>query len=339
VTTKGKSLFLFLFLGVLIALPALSQAQNLREYVAIDSLSVGDTFLYTIALDRDQQYDKISFPDSSAFGSIFEIRSRQQFRASSYKDSVAYELQFFGTADTTIPRLPVYLVEEQDTTTLYTNPVIVNFSSVLAEDEQTFRPLKPIFDFARAWWPYILGLIVLAIIGYYLYQKFVKEQEKQEQQEQPTFTPEAFVNPLKEYQKAIKELEQKELQDQEDFKTFYIDLGDAIRQYYESLYNIPALESTSRELLEMLRNGSVDDNLVDDTRAVLQEADMVKFAKFQPTTDQADRALAKARDFLDRAREIDGPRIEHLRRKHQTRMEAERQQFYEDQQQDEEVKA
>jgi len=326
---------LFALLVGLLALPLNSQAQNLREYVAIDSLKVGDTFDYAITLDRDRQYDNIGFPDSTDFGSAFEIRSRKQFKESSFKDSVAYQLQFFGTADTTIPRLPVYLVQQQDTTVIYTNPVAVEFSSVLAQDEQNFRPLKPIFDCARAWWPYLLGILILAVAGYYFYRYFVKSKDEEEPKEQPTFTPEKFVNPLKEYQGAIKKLEQAELETQEDFKNFYIDLGDAIRQYYESLYNIPALESTSRELMTMLKNGSVDKDLVADTRAVLQEADMVKFAKFQPTTKQADRALKKARNFLERAREIDGPRIEHLRRKHQTKVEAERQQFYEGQQSDE----
>jgi hypothetical protein len=147
------------------------------------------------------------------------------------------------------------------------------------------------------------------------------------------------VNPLKEFKKSIKKLENAELSDREDYKVFYIALGDAIRQYYESLYNLPALESTSRELLSMLKNGSIDKNLMADTRAVLQEADMVKFAKFTPTQKQADRALEKAYNFLERARKIDGPRIEHLRRKHQSKVEAERQRFYEQQKENEEVSA
>jgi hypothetical protein len=310
----------------------LVQAQDLDEYVAIDSLNVGDTFNYSLTLERDQQYDKINFPDSSHFGSTFEIRSRKQFKVSSFKDSVAYQLQFFGTADTNIPQLPVYLIQGQDTTMLYTNPVPVNFSSVLAKDDETFRPLKPIFDFARAWWPYVLGVIILAIAGYYLYQYYLKKQQE-EPEEPATFTPVPFVNPLKEYQKAIRKLENLQLESQEDFKTFYIDLGDAIRQYYESLYNLPALESTSRELLIMLQNGGIDENLIKDTRAVLQEADMVKFAKFKPTNKQAERALRKAHNFLERAREIDGPRIEHLRRKHQSRMEAKKRRFNEEQEQ------
>lgn len=321
----------------LFLVPVIGQAQNLTEIAAFDSLKVGDTFDYSITLDREREYDEINFPDSTNFGSEFEIRSRKQFKASTYKDSVAYNLQFFGTGDTVIPRLPVLLIHDQDTTVLYTKPVPVTFSSVLAKEDENFRPLKPIFEFARSWWPYILGILIFAVIIYYLYQYYIRKQEEEEPKPAATFTPAPFVNPLKVYQKSIKKLENAELSDREDYKAFYIDLGDAIRQYYESLYNLPALESTSRELLMMLKNGSIDENLINETRAVLQEADMVKFAKFRPTKEQAERALEKAYNFLERAREIDGPRIEHLRRKHRSKIEADRQRFYEEQENTEEV--
>jgi hypothetical protein len=323
---------------LLLFIPLSGQTQNLKEFSTVDSLQVGDTFDFSIRLNKNQEYDAITFPDSSHFGGTFEIRARKQFKLSEYKDSVYYELQFFGTVDTLIPKLPVQLVRAQDTTTLYTKPIPVGFSSILAGNDESLRPLKPIFEFARAWWPYILGILILAIAGYYAYEYYLQWKEQQQQEKQrPTFTPTPFQNPLKEFRKSIRKLENANLDTQEDYKSFYSDLGDAIRQYYESLYNLPALESTSGELLDMLRNGSIDQDLIDDTRAVLQEADMVKFAKFNPTPKQAERALQKAYNFLDRAQQIDGPRIDHLRRKHQAKMEAQREEFYEEHTNDEKV--
>jgi len=334
-----RKLFILLAFCFGIALAHSVQAQNLKEFTTVDSLKVGDTFDYSITLNRDKQYNDIIFPDSADFGAAFEIRSRQRYKVSSFKDSVYYKLQFFGTSDTTIPPLAVHLVQQNDTTTLYTNPIPIAFKSILAKNDDSLRPLKPIFEFAAAWWPYILGFIILVVAAYYAYQYYLKQQEKEAPSESETFEPQPFVNPIKELQKSIKQLDRMEFSSQEDFKKFYIDLGDAIRQYFETLYNIPALESTSRELLDMLKAGSIDDNLVADTRAVLQEADMVKFAKFTPTTDQADRALKKAYNFLERARDVDGARIEHLRRKHVNKMEAERQRFNEEQEKGEEVNA
>ncbi len=319
--------FIFLLLLLGLGLTTTGNAQNLNEFITVDSLKVGDTFDYAITLNRSEQYDQVVFPDSAELGDAFEVRSRRQYQVSSYKDSVAYKLQFFATSDTTLPQLPVYLIQAQDTTVLYTNPVPLQFSSVLAEDEQEFRPLKPIFDFAAAWWPYILGLLILLAGGYLFYKYYWQQRETEEPTEQKTFTPKPFNNPIKELQEAIQELEQREPSSKEEFKEFYIALGDAIRRYYEDLHKVPALESTSRELLAMIQKRAIDEDLVTDTRAVLQEADMVKFANFTPTTKQANRALEKAHDFLERARDVDGPRVQHLRRRHHEQMQAEREQF------------
>lgn len=306
-------------------------AQSVSEFTDVDSLQVGDIFNYSITFNHSEEYDKIDFPDSTDFGENLEIRSRKQFNLSSYKDSISYDIQFFGTADTTIPQLPVLVIQEQDTLAHYTNPVPIHFKSVLAEDDQSLRPLKPIFDFAQNWWPYILGFLVFLAAGYYFYQYYWKRQETKEPKEPKTFSPTPFVNPLKELQKSIRNLEQSNLSSREDFEEFYIELGDAIRRYFENLYNIPALESTSREILAMLRKRAIDEDLIGDTRAVLQEADMVKFAQFTPTNDQADLALKKANNFLKRAREVDGPRVEHLRRKHHSEIEEKRERFNQEQ--------
>lgn len=308
------------------------QAQTIREYPDTDSLHAGDIFHFSLTLDREQEYDEVNFPDSTDFGPNFEIRSRQQYRVTNFKDSLSYELQFFGTADTIVPELPVTLVQNQDTTVLFTNPVPVYFQSLLTGDEDNLRPLKPIFDFAAAWWPYIIGFVILLLAGYFLYRFYTQQpEEKSSPASQKKFTPTAFVNPLKQLQKTIKHLEQQDLESEEAFEEFYIELGDAIREYFEKLHQIPALESTSRELIQLLKSQSIDKNLIADTQAVLQEADMVKFAKFHPTHKQAERALRKAYDFLERARKVDGPRVDHLRREHNAQMEAERDRFEQEQ--------
>lgn len=301
-----------------------SHAQQVREYATFDSLKVGDLFYYSIALNRSDTYDDIIFPDSTHFGENFEIRDRRRFKLTDFKDSLAFRLQFFGTADSRIEPLPVRLVNGPDTTTLFTNPVPVYFSPVVRSEQQEFRPLKPIFDFARSWWPYLLLLILLGIGGWYFYRWYMKKQDQEKPAPKKKFQPEAFINPLKVLSDRLKELKSFTFEEEEDYKLFYINLGDAIRDYFEQLYRIPALELTSREIIHELNRRAVDDDLVEQTRAVLNEADMVKFAKFTPTPDQARNALKKGEEFLKRARKIDGKRIDHLRRKHNARVEKQR---------------
>jgi hypothetical protein len=236
-------------------------------------------------------------------------------------------LQFFGTKDAAVPRLPVKLVDGSDTTTVFTTPHPVYFKSVLQSGEESFRPLKPIFDFAAAWWPYLLGLLILVAAGWYLYKLYKKQSSQPEPEPVREFSPSPFIDPLESLASTLRQLRGYSLEDQEDFKQFYINLGDAIRLYFEQLYRIPALESTSREILAELNRRALDDDLIRHTRRVLNEADMVKFARFTPTRDQARDALEKADAFLKRAQEVDRPRVDHLQRQHHARVESQRRQY------------
>lgn len=305
------------------------RAQSVREFVPVDSLTVGDTFNYSIRLDKDKVYDRVIFPDSSHFAAPVEIRSRQQFKVTDFRDSLSYRLQFFGTSDTTLPRLPVRLVIGADTTTLYTHPVPLRFRSVLASQDEQLRPLKPIFDFAAAWWPWILGLLIAGAAAWYLWRIWKKGAEDRETEARAPFRATPFLDPLTELRDTLRQLENASLQNKEDFEQFYITLGDAIRAYFEELYEIPALEMTSGEILRSLREEAVDRDLVAATRDVLNEADLVKFARFEPTVEQSKKALSKGYAFLERAQQIDGPRIEKLRRRHREEMERARRRYEE----------
>jgi len=320
-----------LLAGIFILILSCSlRAQQLTEYVQVDSLTVGDTFTYTLTLSKDREYDDIIFPDSAAFANPFELRSQERHRVSDFKDSLIYHLQFFGTEDHTIPPLEVRLINEADTTVLQTNPVPIAFKTVLQSEEEEFRPLKPIFNFAAAWWPYILAFLLLLAAGGYLYYLYKeKGLEPSEPEVQQEYSPTPFQDPLNRLKNILSQLKGYSLTSENDFKVFYINLGDAIREYFEDLYHIPALESTSREILYELERRSVDEELIEKTKEVLREADMVKFAKFTPTEAQAKKALQKADAFLKRAKEVDKPRIDHLRRKHHQENERKRREFKE----------
>lgn len=330
---KFKSLWLAarFFLAALVAMTgtATVQAQSVTEYVQVDSLKVGDSFSYRLTLNKDQIYSSVQFPDSTHFGDAFEIRNRQHFKVTDFKDSLVYRLQFFSTEDTQIPALPVLLVGDDDTTEVYTNPVPIYFKSVLQAENEQFKPLKPIFDFARAWWPYLLALLLLALLGWYGYKWYQGKSVEPEPEPRPSFEPTPFVDPLAQLENSLKQLRSYTFESEEDFEQFYIQLGDAIRTYFEDLYKIPALESTSREIIRELERRMVDEKMISQTRKVLQQADMVKFARFQPTEDQAEVSLDVAREFVKVARNNDAPRIEQLRRQHQSQMEKQRQAYEE----------
>ncbi|MBN2731614.1 MAG: hypothetical protein JXR26_04200 [Balneolaceae bacterium] len=322
-------LFVFAIIFFVFGTSSKGTSQTVEEFATTDSLKAGDLFNYSITLKKDQTYDRIIFPDSTGFNDTFELRNRQRFSISDFKDSLSYQLQFWGVASDTIPSMPVQLVSGTDTTLIYTQPVPISFKSVLQSEDEEFRPLKPIFDFAAAWWPWILGLLILIALAGAFYWFYFKQKEKPESEPAPEFKPEPFLNPLKELENNLRQLKNVTLDTEERFKEFYINLGDAIRLYFEQLYHIPALESTSREIIYELNRRAIDDRLIEQTRIVLREADMVKFAKFTPTEKQARKTYKKAEKFLSIAQTLHGSRIQQMRRQHLTRIEEQRKEFEE----------
>jgi len=276
-----------------------------------DSLQVGDTLTYSLKIQQNQDYDKVILPDSSDFGKSIEIKDRKFYRISSNTDSVVYSLQFFGTEDVMLKDLAIQFIAGNDTTTKTVPRELLKFASAL--DGEEFKPLKPIFEFAAEYWPYILALILLLIAAYLIYRYMQARKEQPEKSIKPKPRKE-FQDPLEQLLHTIQTLRNNgHFKTHEQIKDFYIQLGDALRLYYERLYDIPALESTSNEFIRDLEAQYVDPDQINKIKELMREADMVKFAKFIPPPDHFDRALDKAEHIAEQADKEDRARIERLK--------------------------
>lgn len=95
-------------------------------------------------------------------------------------------------------------------------------------------------------------------------------------------------------------LEKSDLLEQGAFNPYYTALSAALRAYLGRRYDFDAVERTVDELTETL-DGMHTPGL--DRRALkvlLTEADQIKFAKFRPRREEAERALAEARQLVQR---------------------------------------
>ena len=87
---------------------------------------------------------------------------------------------------------------------------------------------------------------------------------------------------------SLNELDEKKINSQIEYKIYYTQMTDIIKNYFEKDVEISAFESTSNELIEKIillkksKKLKLSKETIDDFRKVLENADLVKFAKYTP---------------------------------------------------------
>jgi hypothetical protein len=83
-----------------------------------------------------------------------------------------------------------------------------------------------------------------------------------------------------------------------EIKEYHSQLTYIIREYLENRYHIPALESTSLEILRDLKNHITEAEIIKSTDDILNIADWVKFAKGIPEENANALALERAIEIV-----------------------------------------
>jgi len=117
------------------------------------------------------------------------------------------------------------------------------------------------------------ALILLAGLAYYLNKKFRRSIPEIELAE--------VTDPDVEALQALKSLRESGLWQNEDHKVFQTALSGILRLYLTRSLNIPALNSTSGEIVRYMKQLNMPDSMTETTDKALNIADLVKFANAQ----------------------------------------------------------
>jgi hypothetical protein len=99
---------------------------------------------------------------------------------------------------------------------------------------------------------------------------------------------------------ALEALRAKHLWQQGRIKEYHSVLTDIVRIYIEGRFGVDALEMVTSEVLDAMRaSGQLDEPNLEGLRRILQTADMVKFAKYNPLPDEHDGSFRSAVRFVN----------------------------------------
>jgi len=291
-----------------------SYGQRVEAFFSADSVTVGDRFQLTMVVGHDgtrsAQFPHSLLPDSLKLVNApftlgdFEILSVLQQGGRPYErggriDSVVYEVTTFALDSARVAGIPFGLSTEIDTLFGMSPAMVLRIGSLVPEDATEIKDLMPLAEFKPSWWPWILGTLALLTIAALLW--WWRKRQTQAQGDEPTVVTETPA-----YDEALSRLaglEQYDLNDPTSVKPFYIELTDILRTYVGRRVHVPALESTTRELLDRLKASAegkyVPTDVIAEIDEVLSQADLVKFADLRPIFEQSRAMVIETREAID----------------------------------------
>lgn len=275
-----KQIFYILFLIGFIGF-----AQENLVSLAIDTanIKIGEHIQYKISVIKK---GTVIFPKLQ-LDSLGKMEIVESLPVDTLKDTYEkkYVLTSFDSGRYTIPKQQVLINNKA----FFTDSLLVSVATVKVDTlKQQMFPIKAIKsepktfdDYKPMLWWIILILLLIATALYFIFRK----KEKIE-------VPIIVVAPIQEALQRLKELDEKHLLQQNKIKIYYTELTDIVRTYIEKDIYIPALESTTNELIETINDFNESSKLgisketIQQLKEVLQSADMVKFAKSKPIVDE-----------------------------------------------------
>lgn len=102
-----------------------------------------------------------------------------------------------------------------------------------------------------------------------------------------------------------------EINDSEQQKAFYTRLINILRDYLEDRFNIKAMEMTSAEILQSLKDKR-NESQINELRNLLETVDLVKFAKYSTDNSDRDNYLQNVINFIEETKSAEVPIKEEL---------------------------
>ncbi|CAL2057740.1 hypothetical protein [Tenacibaculum sp. 190524A05c] len=284
---KKYLLYIALFYSAFLS----AQTSPVKAEIDTTNIRIGEQFEYKISVDGT---DNIIMPKLELKG----IEVIDSLRLDTLKNKLVqkYILTGFDSGAFYIPQQQVFIRNQAH----LTDSLLINVATVAIDTTKIQKfPIKGIkgepyqFDDYKniLFWALAIILIVTSVL-YFALKRSDNDEVK---------TREQLLNPYQEAVRNLKLLDEKLLWQNNKIKQYYSELTDILRNFIERELNVPALETTTSGLIETLSDFNETKSILTDKDTIqsldklLQQADLVKFAKSKPLAHEieADRNVAK----------------------------------------------
>ena len=285
---KLKTLFFLLLVSTL------TYSQKVSVAIDTTNIRIGEQFLFKIVI---KDTANVIFPEK--LENLNKLEVVKDIKIDTFKNSLIkkYLMTGFDSGAFYIPTQQIFIKNRA----YLSDSLLINVATVSVDTtKQKMFPIKSIqteplvYDDFK---PYLIWVfLALLLIGLLIY--YFKTRKKPEIKEIDTVNT---LPPFEEALEKLQELDNKLLWQNNEIKKYYSELTEIIRVFIEKELEIPALEITTFELVSLLsdyntpKNINITKETVRKLDALLQEADLVKFAKSTPLSHEIeeDRRVAE----------------------------------------------
>ena len=291
-----------------------SNAPRISGRFEPDSIGIGDRFTYSIEVEKDL-VQTVIFPNFAASaGEQFELiedvpvdtlerdgrrlKLRKSFRLAAFQEGVQRILPQVMYADKNI----IDTLYGEDTLSLLVTTFEIDSTSHSIFDIKPQKTLPFRFGEISGYLMWSLVALVVLAIGLYVAYRIMRHYGKSLSD---IFHPAPPMPPHEEAFRALERLYVLRLCQHDKHKLYYSTLTDILRRYIAARFEVGAMEMTSDEIIAAMREVELQKKAAMDMADVLRAADLVKFAKAIPESEENEAAYQAVWDFVELTKPVE----------------------------------
>jgi len=279
--------------------------QSFEVTSATQRPTVGDTVVlnFRVRLDeRDLLFDTVPRPTGALPEGVRILAVEKLQRAPDRIFHGHARLAFFRSGRQPVPvfGLPfMRAVKGVQRATLMSDSAFVDVVALLPAGNPPLKDIKGLERRARpSLIPYLAGFaLLLGLLATYVLRR--RSRSASSPAAAVASSPEPLATPYERALEDLRRIERENWPARGQVTRHYAAATDALRDYLERAELVPARERTSAEVLWSLPPHLAENEMREKLRDILDEADLVKFARVCPDPASAGRFLERCRELLN----------------------------------------
>lgn len=274
-------------------------AQQLKTHLSKPAIQIGEPVTLTFSVQSSNPMDSVAYipqnsifqakssasGDTSSISTEYELEVMQLFQDTTYKEGEAYiwkgkyKVTGWDSAYVAIPPERIII----DDSVMYFPAALLEVGMPAADPSKPIHDINESFtevDKAKGfmaflkthWWWMLIALIVLIVVIWKLVPKREKKSKKELSLRERTLKEIDDLEKSKSYESNLKE--------------YYFDLSIIVRRFFSKHFEERMLDKTSKEIEELLAQKGLRPSTVEVVHRILNQSDLVKFAKSEPPVSE-----------------------------------------------------